>query len=576
LEPLEDRCLLSADPVLEWNKIALDALQYDSTLGANALQNAPTKSSRALAIVSAAVYDAVNSIDGSHDPYLIQVKAPKDASITAAVAQAAHDTLVSLLPDYQPVLDADLTADLASVPDVQARNDGAQVGRIVATAILAARSNDGSNVAMPYTPGDQPGQWRPDPLHPDQTAVGSLWGNVTPFALHSAEQFHAPAPPDITSEAYADAYLEVKNYGGDGVTTPTMRTPEQTQIAIFWGYDGSPGLGTPPVHYNQIAETLAVQQHNSVVDNARFFALINIAMADAGITAWDSKYDYNFWRPVTAIRENDPGTGPSGLGSGNPYLYNPDHGIDEGDQNWSPLGAPADNGSGTNFTPAFPSYVSGHSTFGGALFQMMADFFGTNNIHFTIGSDEFNGVTTDQNGNVRPVVFRSYNSFSQAMEENGQSRIYLGIHWQFDNQQGIALGTDVANYVFHHLLQQRKNEHNHHEDAIQPTNSSSSGSASSSATPAVASTPTAATGSSVDATQTATTTTIATALSDSTGSGTAATPQGSTPAGQAPGAGSTSVASNQSTAVLIAKLGKASRSTNPLSGAAWDDQTVSG
>src|SRR5262249_6038581 len=153
--------------------------------------------------------------------------------------------------------------------------------------------------------------------------------------------------------------------------------------------------GTPPVHYNQIAETLAVQQHNSVVDNARFFALINLAMADAGITSWDGKYDYNFWRPVTAIRENDPGTGPTGLGSGNPYLYNPALGIDEGAPNGKPLGAPADNGSGTNFTPPFPSYASGHSTFGGAVFQMMADFFGTDNIHFTIGSDEFNGVTTD-------------------------------------------------------------------------------------------------------------------------------------------------------------------------------------
>jgi hypothetical protein len=447
LEHLEERCLLSADPVLEWNKIALDALQFDSTQGANALQNAPTLSSRALAIESAAVYDTVNSIDQTHQPYLIQVDAPKDASMTAAVAQAAHDTLVSLLPDYKPTLDARLNADLASVSDPQARKDGVQVGANVAAAVLNARSNDGSNAPMSYTPGNQPGQWRPDPLHLDQQALSPQWGNVTPFALPSAEKFGPKAPPDITSQAYAKAYQEVKSLGGDGINTPTQRTAEQTQIGIFWGYDGSPGLGTPPVLYNQIAETLAVQQGNTPVQNARYFALINIAMADAGIAAWDTKYDDNFWRPVAAIRENDPGTGPTGKGSGNPYL------VGQGDPNWTPLGAPRDNGSGTNFTPPFPAYVSGHATFGGALFQMMADFYGTDNIPFTIGSDEFNGVTTDQSGNVRPVVFRSFDSFSQAAEENGQSRIYLGIHWSFDKVQGIKLGDKVANFVFDNFLQ---------------------------------------------------------------------------------------------------------------------------
>src|SRR5262249_7457698 len=229
---------------------------------------------------------------------------------------------------------------------------------------------------------------------------------------------------------------EVKNLGGDGVTTPSTRTDEQTQIAFFWGYDGSPGLATPPRLYNQIAEVLAAQKHNTVVENARFFALINLAMADAGICAWDAKYDYTFWRPVTGIRQADTDLNPDTLA--NPY--------------WTPLGAPADNGSGTNFTPAFPSYASGHATFGGALFETMKDFFGTDNISFTIGSDEFNGITRDQNGNVRPVVFRSFTSFSQAMEENGQSRIYLGIHWAFDKTEGIALGRRVGDYVFDHAF----------------------------------------------------------------------------------------------------------------------------
>src|SRR5262245_11020002 len=183
LEQLEDRCLLSANVVLEWNAIALDALKNDSMLGANNKQNAPTRASRALAIVQAAVFDAVNSIDGSFDPYLIKVRTDPRASVTAAAAQAAHDTLSALFPDFIPTLDADLAADLANIPSGRRRDEGVRVGKIVAAGMLAARSNDGADVSMPYTPGDQPGQWRPDPLHPNQKALGSLWGEVTPFAL---------------------------------------------------------------------------------------------------------------------------------------------------------------------------------------------------------------------------------------------------------------------------------------------------------------------------------------------------------------------------------------------------------
>ena len=441
VEQLEDRCLLSADPVLEWNGIALDAIKNDSYLGANQQQPGPERAARALAIVQAAVFDSVNSIDRSYDPYMIQVDAAKDASITAATAQAAHDTLVNLYPAYQSVLDAKLSADLASVTDVSARNDGALVGKVAAAAILAARSSDGSNLPMTYTFQSGPGQWQPDSLHPNQVPVGPEWGNVTTFAL--------PVPPNrsphrrrrLTSQQYADALNEVKEYGGDGINTPTLRTPEETQIGIFWGYDGSPGLGTPPRLYNQIAEDIAVQQGNTVVQNARMFALIDIGLADASIVCWDTKYDDNFWRPVTGIRED-----------GNPA-----------DANWTPLGAPADNGSGTNFTPAFPSYTSGHATFGGTLFRLMADFYGTDNIHFTLGSDEFNGSTQDQNGMVRPVVYRSFNSFSQAAEENGQSRIYLGIHWSFDKTEGITCGTEIADYMFANLLKPRTNK-GRHED----------------------------------------------------------------------------------------------------------------
>ena len=169
-------------------------------------------------------------------------------------------------------------------------------------------------------------------------ALGPQWGQVAPFGMFSATQFAVPAPPSITSAEYAAAYNEVKNYGGDGITTPTLRTPEQTEIANFWGYDGTPGLGTPPRLYNQIAEVIATQQKNSEIENARFFALINFAMADAGIACWNDKFTYSYWRPITGIRENDPGTGPTGLGSGNSYL------VGQGDPTWTPLGAPNDNG----------------------------------------------------------------------------------------------------------------------------------------------------------------------------------------------------------------------------------------
>ncbi len=440
LETLEDRCVLSADIVLEWNRVALDAMVNDSYLGANAKQAGPDRASRALAIVQGAVYDAVNSIDGSYDPYLIKVKAPKGASLDAAAAQAAHDALVALYPEYQPQLDAQLATDLAQIGDGVARDEGVEVGQTVAAAILTARANDGSNLPMHYDLNPKLGSWRPDPLHPTQMPVGPEWGNVTPFAILSTNQVQIPPPPPLTSQQYAAAYNEVKNYGGDGVTTPTLRTAEQTEIGIFWGYDGSKGLSTPPRFYNQIAETIAIQQGNTEVQNARFFALINFSMADAGIACWGDKYQFEFWRPVTGIRSGNLD------GNANTIV----------DANWTPLGAPNDNGGGTNFTPPFPSYASGHATFGGAVFETMTRFYGTNNISFTIGSDEFNGITKDQNGNARPVVTRSFTSFSQAEEENGQSRIYLGIHWSFDKDFGIAQGKKIADFVFGNYLKPQK------------------------------------------------------------------------------------------------------------------------
>jgi hypothetical protein len=431
--------------VLQWNTVALQAIKNDYNPGQTSEQGGPTRASRALAIVQAAIYDAVDAIDHQYTPYLVDLHASPGTSMDAAVAQAGHDTLTFLFPRQATLFNAALIQSLVGIPSGPA-NLGVQLGHMAAAAILQARQNDGSNVRMPYTPGIYPGEWRPDPLHPTQVALTPGWGQVTPFALASGSQFRAPPPPALTSEQYTDAFDYVKGLGGDGIHTPTLRTPEQTLIGIFWAYDGIPQLGVPPVEYNEITQVIARQQGNSEVQNARLFALVNLAMADAGITAWDTKYVYNFWRPVAAIRESDPGTGITGLGDGNPNTH--------GDVNWTPLGAPCDNGCtmGSNFTPPFPAYTSGHATFGAAAFRVLADFYGRDNIAFSWTSDEFNGKTRDQFGNVRPVVTRSYTSFSQAAYENAQSRIYLGIHWPFDRDQGLLQGKEVGDYTFQHIL----------------------------------------------------------------------------------------------------------------------------
>ena len=455
LERLEDRCLPSGiDPILEWNAVALEVNRVSYSGGVINDQIGPTRSSRALAMVHAAMFDAWNSINREFTPYLVQAPNTSNASDEAAVAKAAHDTLVSLYPHQQPLIDTALAQTLSRVPDGIKETRGVAVGQYVAQAILVARTNDGSEIAGNYVPNGEIGNHTVDPLNPGQGFLTPAWGGVTPFAIPSTDAIPTRTVPAVSSAEYTAAFDQVKALGEE---TSTTRTTDQTEIGIYWGYDVARGLGDPPRLYNQIARVIAVQQGNSVGDNARLFALINIGMADAGIQAWGVKYRDVFWRPIVAIRS--AGTGGAGDTDGNPDTI--------GDVSWSPLGAPRTNplpGEDVNFTPPFPAYTSGHATFGGATFKMMANFYRSDDISFSIPfdfiSDEFNGVSRDIHDaipdlildHVRQIRPRHFESFSQAAAENAASRIFLGIHWRFDATEGISAGNRIADYTYDHIL----------------------------------------------------------------------------------------------------------------------------
>ena len=439
------------DNLRRWNQIAIDATGLDHTPVAPGEartfgeQLGPGRASRAMAIVHIAMFDVMNAITPQYHGFT-NVKAPTaGVAVNAALAQTAHDTLVALYPSQRPKFDQLLAQDLNITGAGPLRDNAIKLGKQVAAAILAQRVGDGVEVPEPavgtgHPTSNMPGHWRQDPISQIPLAIGAYWGGCRPFVLTSGSQFRLGPPPDMTSAEYAAAYDQVKRLGGDGIATPTERTPDQTFIGIFWAYDGTPSLCAPPRLYNQVAMRIANQTRTNGLRLARLLALVNLAMADSGIAAWDSKYYWDVWRPITGIRESDVGTGPTGLGDGNPYTV--------GDPGFSPLGAPASNLQGPNFTPPFPAYPSGHATFGGAIFQVLRRFYGTDDMAFTFVSDEFNGITRGNDGKVRPLIPRTFQNFSQPEWENAISRIYLGIHWIFDATEGIKLGRDVADYVF--------------------------------------------------------------------------------------------------------------------------------
>jgi hypothetical protein len=425
-----------------WRTIAIDHTPPPAGPSAYFEQAGPTRSSRVLAIFHIAIYDALNAIRRRYPGYSASLPAFADSSADAAIAQAAHDTLVALYPHQAARLDAALSADLARLPGGRNKLNGIDIGRRAAAAILALRANDGSQRPEPIVGEDyplytEPGKWHPDPVSGIQVALGAWWGYVKPFVLPSVTAFRPPPPPSLSSDAYTRAFNEVRQLGGTGPAT--RRTDEQTRIGIYWGYDSSAWLGTPLNMYNQIAVQIIRTRTNDPLEQARALALLNVGLADSVIVGWEAKYYYRFWRPVHGIREASPGTGPTGQGDGNPdTLAAP---------NWTPLGAPASNLVGPDFTPPFPAYPSGHAVTGGVTFQTLRKLYG-DRVPFTFLSDEWNGVTRDNEGWIRPRWPRSYSSFSQVEAEAGQSRIYLGVHWQFDKTAGLALGHQVVDYVF--------------------------------------------------------------------------------------------------------------------------------
>jgi hypothetical protein len=414
----------AADVVTQWNDVLIDCLR----IGHPSMPG-PGWSSRNMAIVHGAIYDAVNSVDRTHTPFKVDIVAPAGTSKHAAAAQAAYTVLSNLYPAQQATFNTALATSLSQVPDGPGKANGIALGTTVGSQMLAVRANDHAADDVPYTIAPGPGIWRPMPPL-NASALGPGWGLVTPFCMPSGSQFRPIAPPAITSAEYAASFNEVKSLGAKNSTT---RTPEQTEIGVFWGYD-RPGTGAPPVLYNQIARKVADLTGNTMEENARMFALVNMAQADAGITSWEAKYTYNYWRPIEAIREANL--------DGNP--------LTEADPTWEPLGAPGGPipGGGTieSFTPPFPAYVSGHATFGAASMKTLANFYGTNDLTqllgapLTLGSDEL------------PGVFRTFTSFEQMAVENARSRIYLGIHWDFDDEYGRSLGNQVANLVTDTML----------------------------------------------------------------------------------------------------------------------------
>jgi hypothetical protein len=463
-----------ADAINTWHEVLLDVQSVDFQVpGPQADQIGPTRTSRAAAMVQIAVFDALNAFDGNRTSYNAIPAAQPGASKEVAIAYAARDTLVHLWPDQTASIDAILAEELTKIGATgPALNRGRTVGENAAAAIIARRTGDGSevpeatfgnggsiatgttnffgegvNTRLPTDPISAP-QWSPDPVTNTDTSLGAHWGAVEPFVLITGSQFRAPPPPAPRTAAYRRDFNDVKRIGeapngpngfNDEANEDTAGSTERgIFIGNFWGYDGAAKLGFPPRLYAQIAEVLAERGSiNNPLQLARFYALVHVSMADSGIAAWDSKYFYNYWRPVTGVSAND----------GDPATV--------AVPGWRPVGVSAANGPATSKreTPPFPAYVSGHATFGAALFESARGFM-PENTAFTFVSDEYNGVTTDPflSTVTRPLVPVRYRNLTTPALENARSRILNGVHWQFDGDEGVKMGTAIAKFARQNLF----------------------------------------------------------------------------------------------------------------------------
>ena len=456
--------------IYKWHDIMLDVHAVDFRNPGNPVpeQVGPTRASRAFAMVQIAVFDAVNAFDRSRAGYNTIPRAGARASRKVAIAYASHNVLVHLFPAQTASLAAILAEDLGRTGATGAAlAQGRTVGENAAAAIIAARAGDGSEVGeVGFGDGGRTAtgtrnffnqavnggataapRWTPDPVTNAQAALGASWGAVKPFALVTGAQFRARPYPARGTAAYLRNFNDVRVVGeapdGPNADTDTKGSSEAgIFIGNFWGYDGVPRLGVPPRLYGQIAEVLAARGNiTDPTELARFFALVHVSMGDSGIAAWDSKFHYNLWRPVTGVPGND----------GDANTVNP--------ATWVPVGASAVNRApGTaRETPPFPAYPSGHATFGAALFETARGFM-PNNTSFTFVSDEYNGVSTEpfNGGQVRPLVPVRYRNLTAPTLENARSRILNGVHWQFDGDAGMTMGTSIAQYARANLFQARR------------------------------------------------------------------------------------------------------------------------
>jgi hypothetical protein len=417
------------DAIIDWNSVFINASETQGKLdAANGVKltedtvpgEAGPIQARDAAILSIAQYEAINAIstiNGGESPYLEDsITPPEGASAESAAVGAAYQVLTTLFPEQAKTFELQKLESLEEINDSEeAERLGFDFGVTVANDILSKRENDGSAEAQ--VSREKTGYYENTEAGPQNVTLLAGLGDVDPFSISSAEDFRPDGPPEYGSEEFIQDTEEVRVLGGrtDTDATQLLRTGDQTEIAQFWSYDRDDTF-QPPGQWIEIAEEVAVDQDNSLAENARLFAQLNVAMADAGIATWDAKFEFNQQRPYNSIVEDDI-TGVTN------------------DPDFEPL---------LN-TPLFPDYTSGHAAFGGAAASVLESFFGED-VTFEIPSQELPGVTRTFDG------VGDQNSFQEAAEENAVSRIYAGIHLRSSVEDGLALGNDVGAYVAENFL----------------------------------------------------------------------------------------------------------------------------